>query len=144
MGGSFVLYLIFALGSSSWSPSPRGTPRSIPKSSGWKARLLQGVCSELAPDQISFCLLEWPQYESSNTYPYPIGLAGPEIDDVWGLSGPSYRKTNWKRRGAKPPTFSSGSCGRRDRLDPPNRRFPARPAPGDKDKFWSSHTNFRR
>ena len=24
-------------------------------------------------------------------------------------------------------------------FDPQNRRFPARPAPGDKDKFWSPH-----
>ena len=32
------------------------------------------------------------QYESSKTYPYPRGLAGPEIVDFGGLNGPSYRK----------------------------------------------------
>ncbi len=46
--------------------------------------------------------------ESSKTYPYPRGLAGPEIVDTWGLNGPQ------------------------------NGRFPARPDPGDKDKFWRS------
>ncbi len=57
--------------------------------------------------------------ESSKTYPYPRGLAGPEIVDFWGLNGPSYRKAHWKRWGAKPP-------------------------PGDKDKFWISHQLFHR
>ncbi len=27
-------------------------------------------------------------------------------------TAPSYRKNNWKRWGASPPTFSSGFCGR--------------------------------
>ncbi len=38
-----------------------------------------------------------------------------------------------------PPTFTCGFWGRRDRLHPQDRRFPARPTPGYKDKFWSFH-----
>ncbi len=50
------------------------------------------------------------------------------------------KETTGKGGWAKPLTFSSRFCGRRGRLDPKNRRFPARPAPGDKDKVWTSHT----
>jgi hypothetical protein len=39
--------------------------------------------------------------ESSNTYPYPRGLAGPEIVNFGGLNGLSYRKTHWKRSGGR-------------------------------------------
>ena len=62
------------------------------------------------------------------------GLAGPEIADFRTLNGPlSYRKTNWKRLGAKSYLFFAIGGGRPDRQ---NRRFPARTAPGDKDTFW--------
>ena len=66
--------------------------------------------------------------------------AGAEIVDFAGLSGTSYRKTHWKRWGASPPTFSDLFYSKRGRLDSQNRRFPARPAPWDKDKFWSSQS----
>ncbi len=35
-------------------------------------------------------------------------LAEPEIVDVWGLNDPSYRKTDWKRWGAKTPPLPMG------------------------------------
>ena len=52
-------------------------------------------------------------------YPYPHGLAGPEIVDFWGLNAPSYWKTHWKTWGAKPPPFSKGFPVGGGRLDPP-------------------------
>jgi hypothetical protein len=57
--------------------------------------------------------------ESAKTNPYPRGLAGPEIVEIWGLHGLSYRKTHWKRWGARPPTFSNWFCGRRGPFRPP-------------------------
>ncbi len=43
--------------------------------------------------------------------------SGPEIVDLINTAL-SYRKTHWKRWGAKPPTFSTGPCGRRGQLRP--------------------------
>ncbi len=40
--------------------------------------------------------------------------------------------------GGAPPPFPVGFAVGGGRFDSQNRRFPARPAPGDKDKFWSS------
>ncbi len=50
-------------------------------------------------------------------------MAGPEIFDFGGLSGPSFRKNHRKRWGASPPTFSNRCCGRRGRLNHKIRRF---------------------
>ncbi len=51
---------------------------------------------------------------------------------------PSYRKAQWERWGLRPPPFPVGFAVGGGRVDPQNRRFPARPAPGDKDNSWSS------
>jgi hypothetical protein len=61
------------------------------------------------------------------------GLAGPEVVEF------GVRKYHWKRWGASHSTFSSGFCSKRGPFRPQHRRFPARPDPGDEDKFWSSH-----
>ncbi len=69
----------------------------------------------------------------------PGGWAGRKASILGVYTVQPYLKTHWKRWGAKLPNFSSGFCGRRDRLDTKIRRFPARPASGgDKDKCWSS------
>jgi hypothetical protein len=46
-----------------------------------------------------------PEHESSKTYPYPRGLAGPDIADFRALGCPGCPKNHSKRWGAKPPTF---------------------------------------
>ena len=52
---------------------------------------------------------------------------------------PPTAKPIGKGGGLRPPPFPVGFAVGGGRLDPQNRRFPARPAPGDKDKSWSSH-----
>ncbi len=82
-------------------------------------------------------------YESSKTYPYARGLAGQEIVDLWGSKRPTpTAKPTGKCGGRSPPPFPVGFAVGGGRLDPQNRRFPARPAPGHKDKLWSSHYNY--
>ena len=56
------------------------------------------------------------------------GLAGPKIVDFSGRLLPQNQLKKW---GTSPPTFSNGFCGRRGLCR-------ALPAPGDRDKFWSS------
>ncbi len=41
--------------------------------------------------------------ESSKTYPYPRGLAGPEIVEFRGLNAPSYRKAQLEKVGGEAP-----------------------------------------
>jgi hypothetical protein len=59
----------------------------------------------------------------------PGGWPGRKSSILGVQTASSYRKTHWTMG------FAVGG----GRLDPQNRRFPAGPAPGDKDKFWSSH-----
>ncbi len=64
---------------------------------------------------------------SSKTSPYPGGLAGPDIVYFWGLNGPSYRKTHWKRWGCEGPHILEAFPGPRGRPDLKNAPQQVRP-----------------
>ncbi len=84
------------------------------KEQGSRPKRLGRLPSQLSPgEDHDDQLTKVSGIESSKTYPYPRGLAGPEIVDFGVYTGPSYRKTHWKGWGASPPTFSSVFCGRR-------------------------------
>ncbi len=79
--------------------------------------------------------------ESSKTYLYPRGLAGPEIVRFWGgLNGPLLRQNPLEKVGGEAPHLFQWVLRYEGAVWTPNiGRFPARPAPGEKDKVWSSH-----
>ncbi len=77
----------------------------------WWARL--GPPTPKDRPNLWFFTWVWASPESSETYPYPRGLAGQEIVDFWNLTGPLLPQNPLEKVGGAAPTFSIGFCGRR-------------------------------
>ena len=76
-------------------PGPPERPPGPKTNQSKKHRNLKEMIEQWSPPKQTVK----PLYESSRTYPYPRGLAGPDIVDFWGLNC----KSHWKRWGASPP-----------------------------------------
>ncbi len=83
------------------------------------------------------CALSIPILRAPKLMLIPEGWPG----RTWSIRGstrpPPTQNSTRKGGGLTPPPFPLVFAVGGGRLDPRNRRFPARPAPGDKDKFWS-------
>ena len=138
------LMMSAATSTANWSCNPSGRASSMAASARWRppCRSFSTSCSRscslsrgsaevlsLAAGTCSFPVAEGLRYGSDLSDARPCCSRFSLVPTLgWLMAG-----------GSLIPAVLWNKNGRGDHLDPQNRRFPVRPTPGDKDKFWSSH-----